>query len=154
MGQRRLAMSGSKKCFKCSETKPLLDFYKHKAMADGHLGKCKSCTKLDSRKNRKENIDYYRQYDLDRAKDPERKALAAEVTKRWREQDARRSACHSAVRRAILSGLIKKENCSVCGSRKSLAHHESYSEPLKIVWYCQVCHKERHSIMDKSGINP
>jgi len=37
-----------KKCFKCGVEKPLEDFYKHKKMEDGHLGKCKTCTKNDS----------------------------------------------------------------------------------------------------------
>lgn len=34
-------------CFKCKEEKELNDFYKHPRMNDGHLGKCKSCTKKD-----------------------------------------------------------------------------------------------------------
>ena len=38
----------SKECFKCNEDKPLTDYYKHKGMRDGRLGKCKSCTKSDS----------------------------------------------------------------------------------------------------------
>jgi len=36
-----------KKCFKCNIVKPLGDYYKHKKMADGHLNKCKDCTKRD-----------------------------------------------------------------------------------------------------------
>jgi hypothetical protein len=37
-----------KKCFKCGKEKPIDEFYRHKAMADGHLGKCKDCTRKDT----------------------------------------------------------------------------------------------------------
>ena len=44
-----------KKCFKCNIEKPIEDFYPHPRMTDGHLGKCKDCTKKDS-KEREEKL--------------------------------------------------------------------------------------------------
>ena len=50
-----------KKCFKCNLEKPLLEYYTHKQMKDGHLNKCKECTKKDSDKREKKlrnNIEW------------------------------------------------------------------------------------------------
>ena len=43
-------METTKICFKCSVEKPLSEYYTHPKMSDGHLNKCKTCTKLDSAK--------------------------------------------------------------------------------------------------------
>lgn len=41
--------------------------------------------------------------------------------------------------------LVKPKECSQCGREVRLsAHHEDYSNPLKVVWLCSSCHKFRH----------
>jgi ribosomal protein S27AE len=142
-------MIHSKQCFKCKTIRPLKEFYKHSGMADGHLNKCKICTKLDVAEHRLENIEKIRAYDRERAKLPERKKASQEVSNAWRKIDKRREKCHSAVTRAIRSGELIRQPCVKCGDKKSLAHHEDYDKPLDVVWLCQPCHKQRHKEIKK-----
>ena len=43
-------------CFKCNIEKPLTEYYKHKQMTDGHLNKCKDCTKSDTKNASEKNL--------------------------------------------------------------------------------------------------
>lgn len=143
-----------KTCFKCGESKPHADFYQHRGMKDGFLGKCKDCAKKDVSLNREKNIDKYRLYDRERANQKHRIAQAQELNRRWRKEDSRRASCHSKVARAVRVGVLVKMPCEVCGSESSMAHHESYDRPLQVVWLCQVHHKARHKEMAMAGIEP
>lgn len=148
-----------KTCFKCGLKKPLSDFYKHRQMADGHLNKCKECTKKDAKKHRDENIDWARQYDRQRANDPKRISarLAYSKTERgknrikagklaWRERNPDKYAAHIAVRNAVRDGKLTKMPCQICGSSIRVhAHHDDYSKPLEVRWLCTTHHKEWHA---------
>ena len=42
-------MEYTKVCFKCEIEQPITEFYKHSQMEDGHINKCKTCTRKDTR---------------------------------------------------------------------------------------------------------
>lgn len=133
-----------KTCFKCNVEKPVEDFYRHSRMKDGHLNKCKQCTKADVIKNRNENIEYYREYDIARSKLPHRKLemLTRCIAERKRNPD--KYSARSAVTNAVRDGRLEKTPCVICGASKVVGHHEDYSRPLDVVWMCQAHHVQYH----------
>lgn len=134
-----------KRCFKCGIEKPLDSFYKHPMMGDGHLGKCKGCTQDDVRANYRSNREYYQAYYKARSQTPHRKTQEREYRKR---KDARRSdrrKAYGIVMHALRSGKLKKQPCEHCGALKVDAHHENYSQPLKVRWLCRQCHADEHN---------
>jgi hypothetical protein len=137
-------MSRLKECFKCKAVKPLVEFYKHSMMADGHLNKCKECTKNDANKHRAENLEKIRAYDRERGKKESRIKHTVEVTRAWRQQNKLRSAAHSAVARAMKKGDLVRQPCEVCNHEKTVAHHDDYDKPLSVRWLCQPCHMQHH----------
>ena len=137
-------MIRSKACFKCNVDKPLSDYYKHPQMGDGHLNKCKECTKKDAGKHRADNLERIREYDRQRGKLASRIASNTAINRAWRAEDKRRQKAHSAVSKAVRQGTLLKEPCCRCGNEKSVAHHDDYDRPLDIMWLCQPCHKQRH----------
>lgn len=130
-----------KLCFKCGAEKPLTEFYKHKGMADGHLNKCKACAKNDVAKHREYNLEDIRAYDRKRgARQPK------EYLPEWRKANPNKYKAHTMVNNAIRDGKIVKGDCEVCGSSKSVAHHDDYAFPMKVRWLCQAHHKIWHSV--------
>jgi hypothetical protein len=138
-------MAAEKSCMKCGETKPLAEFYPHKAMADGHLNKCKACAKADVAAHRSANLEKVRAYDRSRSNLPHRVALRKEVTTRWREEHPDRWAAQVAVGNAIAQGKLHKEPCLVCDNPEVEGHHYDYSKPLEVMWLCVEHHRQLHA---------
>jgi len=150
-----------KKCFKCGETKSLIEFYKHSRMLDGHLNKCKDCTKKDTQKNYRANIQYYKTYNQNRAKLPHRVKNRKEYAKSEKgievhknniktyiRKNPHKRQAHNQVNNAIRSGKLKKQVCFICGERQTQAHHYDYSKPLSVIWFCH----EHHLWMHRSEV--
>lgn len=155
-----------KKCFKCRKTKPLSEFYCHRMMGDGRLGKCKECTKVDVRENREKNIDYYKEYDRGRANLPKRvlgrmkyrKSPAGKKSIRisrakWLANNTVKRAAHILVGNRIRSRkIIKPMKCSEClNGGKIHGHHDDYTKPLDVRWLCSVCHTKWHKENGEGG---
>lgn len=153
-------MYSSKECFKCGKEKTLMNFYKHPEMADGHLNKCKDCSKIDTKKNRDNNIDYYSEYDRQRANNPNRMAARFSYSKtenrkkaaikskiKWIQNNKIKRAAHVIYGNFIRNNkdLIKNE-CEMCGERKKRlnAHHDDYNYPLTVRYLCGLCHSKWH----------
>lgn len=138
-----------KTCFKCHQSKPISQFYRHKKMADGHLNKCKECTKADVSGHRHgKGRDKVLAYDRERAKTLKRIANNKRQIARWKELHPDRYAAHIALRNAVRAGRIIPLPCLVCGA-KAEAHHPDYSDPLYPVWLCPAHHKQTHALWKK-----
>ena len=166
-----------KTCFKCGAEKPLSEFYKHSGMTDGHLNKCKGCTKKDSKKVRESRREYYMNYDRNRPNHEERTRKNCERTKRQRRgspevrkkllEKNRESKIKFPMRmkaryylsNAVRDGkIVKSRSCGHCGVSGVVihGHHWSYEEPhwLDVVWLCVKCHGKEHKRLNALNRDP
>ncbi len=137
-----------KECFKCGVRRPLNDFYKHKQMSDGHLNKCKDCTKSDASRHRLDNIDAIRAYDRARGNRQD-----AGYFKKYRDSYPKKYKAMNMVNNHKRAGHISELPCEICGELKVVAHHDDYDKPLNIRWLCQAHHKQWHA-KNGEGKNP
>ena len=130
-------------------------------MADGHLNKCKECTKSDVKSHRDNNIEKVRAYDRYRyhhfehrqelSRECGRRAVrdgrAAAYNRVARERNPEKYKARCAVNNAIRDGRLERgAECERCGTTVRLqAHHDDYSKPLDVRWLCPACHGSHHT---------
>lgn len=132
----------TKRCFKCHRQLKLSEFYKHKEMADGHLNKCKSCTKRDVRsryRNRWKTDPMFVEQQRLRGRDKYKRLYRGQIN--LPGSHPRRKA-NTMVNNAVRDGrLVKPTTCTECGeSGRIEGHHENYNKPLNVHWLCSRCH--------------
>ncbi len=132
----------TKTCFKCKIKWPLHYYYKHNQMKDGHLNKCKKCSKKDAMDHRANNIEKCREYDRERFQTEHRKKYHTKKTKEHRLRHPEKYKARTWVSNALRDRRLIKQACCVCGSLNSTAHHEDYNKPMEVVWVCQKHHRE------------
>lgn len=141
-----------KTCFKCLQSKPLSEFYRHGMMKDGHLNKCKECTKADVSASYAANREQ-RQRSQNENKTDEQRLERRAAGRRHRAKYPEKTRARLMVKRAVKSGKIVRQPCNVCGDPQAEAHHEDYSKPLEVVWLCFKHHREAHGQISLSGFS-
>jgi len=54
------------------------------------------------------------------------------------------------VKYALKIGRLTRKPCSVCGQKDSEAHHQDYSKPLDVIWFCRKHHTLWHQFLNES----
>ena len=137
-------------CKSCGVSKPIDQF--NKVLRDGpletwNLRRCKACSH-EEYVERYENPAQRRVLNKASVKwkkeHPERHA---ELAREYRSRHPERIMAQNRLNYAVKKGIIKRQPCEVCGTKKKVhAHHVSY-EPqdwYNVRWLCFICHKLTH----------
>lgn len=94
--------------------------------------------------NKEKKRSYYREWYKKNGRS--RAVDYAEAIREWQKNNPEKVRARNKLRLALLQGkVVKSITCSSCNENKRLsAHHNDYSEPLKVVWLCSSCHKLTH----------
>lgn len=126
----------TKRCFKCGEVKPLSEFYKHPMMADGHLNKCKDCTKRDAKKDYDRKIKDLSWADKERARGREKYHRLGYKDKDWANKTRKDFLGTDNTRRAL-----KIRGYNLDGKE---AHHWNYNLPHSVILLSRKAHHRIH----------
>lgn len=124
----------TKLCIKCRIEKPISEFYRHHAMADGHLNKCKDCTKeysrkaYDEKRKNKEWIEKERKRNRDKFKRLKYKG----------KYKSQRSILHN---NGNIARYARKKGIDTKGKE---LHHWNYNMPYSVFFLSKSAHRRIH----------
>lgn len=90
------------------------------------------------------DIEKVRASDAKRRGSERRKASSLSSSKAQRAKDPAKYKARTALGNAVRDGKIAKQPCVICGAEKVEAHHNDYSRPLEVIWFCRAHHKQHH----------
>jgi hypothetical protein len=151
----------TKACKKCGVEKDCSEYHKQSSRPDGIRQRCKSCTNEESKNYKVRHYERLKKVRSEKAKDKSHQDRLKQLRKtdkfknykkKWDSLNKVKKIAHYAANNAIRDGRLKRLNCAVCGDKDSHAHHEDYSNPLEVVFYCKYHHAERHIELRKMGL--
>lgn len=137
-GRHHVPPPPTRRCPRCEKVKPRSEF-------DGpRLSYCKPCRHAVNKEYRKTPRGAATQK---AARDKYRRK--PQWLAYWRDYYRRqkvKALARQMVYRAVKSGRLKRLPCESCGVTKDVhAHHDDYTKPLKVDWYCRRCHNAAHA---------
>ena len=124
----------TKICFKCGRELPLDAFYAHPQMKDGHLNKCKECTKKDVKQNYLIKSSDENEMERQRARGREKYARL-HYRGRYNKYNILRKASSS------ISQKLKRLGIDTKGKE---AHHWNYNKVNSVFLVSRKAHKRIH----------
>jgi hypothetical protein len=135
----------TKECLRCGESSPLSVY--------GINRYCSVCQPAYDKERYAENkhkilAKHRETYKID-SLTPEFKARSNKNTKASYERNPEKQKCRAKARDAVNKGVIVKETCFLCGEENVQIHHPDYTQPLAIIWLCQLHHTQYHMMERK-----
>ncbi len=109
-------------CYICRQRLRRKKFYPDKSRGSGIRSCCIKCQAIWNKTRNVSRRLYFRQYKKDN-----REKIKAQ----------------DRLRQEIRTGRMIKQPCEICGARAE-AHHEDYSKPLMVRWFCHKHHLRIH----------
>jgi hypothetical protein len=151
-------METQKTCTTCNQQKCLSEFHKSRSGRYGVASVCKECVVVYHKQHylaNKTNIlrqtSKYQTENRDRLREvkknwEKRNRKSIRLAKKKYEQENRKvKQAHAKVLRAKKKGTLIPMPCVVCGGPNAQAHHDDYSKPLSVKWYCSLHHNQMHA---------
>ena len=136
-----------KVCTRCKVERPLCEFHKCKTGRLGLKARCRSCTRIDHLKYKRENAEAIKKQQGERRawlKENDIIQFRKEKTSYEYPPDKRKA--WNGVALALAKGALVKMLCEKCGvSSRVNAHHDDYAKPLEVRWLCATHHREEHN---------
>ena len=130
----------TKVCFKCGRNLPLEEFYKHPRMADGHLNKCKDCTRKDVRRDYDRKSKDESWMEAERIRSREKYGRLGYKDADFNNKTRKELKPDQNTRRSL-----RKKGIEIPSDRE--AHHWNYNRPKSVIILSRKAHRRIHNFI-------